>query len=203
MQTSYIARDSKTTIQRIEGLIVNYCVCFLASHEGSQRREEISLYTLWLQMQVGNAAEVPHDQAHRYHRHFKLGSVMTSGYIRSLTVIFFCILILQERNHMSVTSVIIAPTELMHCEPTETHSTPKRALTCVRNVAKPSRLVLYWRHTSTSTATSAPMCADCATKRSAGQQASDIISFHTPSNNLSVVATAPTGPNRSSRWSNI
>lgn len=44
---------------------------------------------------------------------------------------------------MPVMSVITAPTELMHCEPTETHSTLKHALTCVRNVAKPLRLVLY------------------------------------------------------------
>lgn len=43
---------------------------------------------------------------------------------------------------MAVMSVITAPTELMHCEPTETHSTLKRALTCVRNVAKPLRQVL-------------------------------------------------------------
>lgn len=44
-----------------------YLSC-LASHESSQRREEISLHTLRLQMQVGNAAEVPPDQAHRYQR---------------------------------------------------------------------------------------------------------------------------------------
>lgn len=52
------------------------CLCFLASHEGSQRRKEISLYTLWLQMQVGSTAEVPRDQAHRYHSDLKLDIII-------------------------------------------------------------------------------------------------------------------------------
>lgn len=43
---------------------------------------------------------------------------------------------------MPVMSAVTALTELMHCEPTKTHSTLKHVLTCVRNVAKPLRLVL-------------------------------------------------------------
>lgn len=38
----------------------------IASHEGSPRREEVPLSRVRLQMQVGDSAEVPHDQAHRY-----------------------------------------------------------------------------------------------------------------------------------------
>lgn len=37
----------------------------IASYEGPSRREEISLSKMWLQMQVGNSAEVPHDKAYR------------------------------------------------------------------------------------------------------------------------------------------
>lgn len=33
----------------------------IASHEDPSRREEISLSKMWLQMQVGDSAEVPHD----------------------------------------------------------------------------------------------------------------------------------------------
>lgn len=51
--------------------------------------------------------------------------------------------ILQEISHTPVMSVITAPTELMRSVHTEIHSTAKRALTCVRNVAKPSRPFLY------------------------------------------------------------
>lgn len=37
----------------------------IASYEGPSRREELSLSKMWLQMQVGNSAEVPHDEAYR------------------------------------------------------------------------------------------------------------------------------------------
>lgn len=48
-----------------------FFVCFSASHEGSPGGEEVPLSTVWLQMQVGDAAEVPHDQTHRYQQDVK------------------------------------------------------------------------------------------------------------------------------------
>ena len=46
--------------------------CSSASHEGSPGGEEVPLSTVWLQMQVGDAAEVPHDQTHRYQQDVKV-----------------------------------------------------------------------------------------------------------------------------------
>lgn len=46
-------------------------ICIIASYEGSPGRKKVPLSRVRLQMQVGNSAEVPHDQAHRY-GHYKI-----------------------------------------------------------------------------------------------------------------------------------
>lgn len=56
-----------------------FCFCFSASHEGSPGGEEVPLSTVWLQMQVGDAAEVPHDQTHRYQQDVKADHYILIG----------------------------------------------------------------------------------------------------------------------------
>ena len=59
------------------------------------------------------------------------------------------------------------------------------------------------RRTSGSTVTPGPSRAGCATRPSAGRRASGTTTSLTPSSSRSAVATAPTEPSRSSRWSSI
>lgn len=70
--------------------------CFSASHEGSPGGEEVPLSTVWLQMQVGDAAEVPHDQTHRYQQDVKADHYIL---IRELLQQLFFLLLL---NHVLI-----------------------------------------------------------------------------------------------------
>lgn len=66
-------------ILRFGHLVFSVCFCIetltvfpVASHEGAPRREEVPLSRVWLQMQVGDSAEVPHIKAHRYQQDIKV-----------------------------------------------------------------------------------------------------------------------------------
>lgn len=57
-----------STMKAITGPFYFIFNVFIASHESSPRREEVPLSRVWLQVQMGDSAEIPHDQAHRYQR---------------------------------------------------------------------------------------------------------------------------------------
>lgn len=77
---------------------------------------------------------------------------------------------------MPAISVTTEQTEQMLSAPTRTRSTVTHALMFVRNVAKPSRPLLYLRPTSVNTAATVRIDAACATRPSDGRRDSGITS---------------------------